>query len=67
MNDTVQFSSECPKCKHDRLQNGCSRDEVIQLLRTGADIEAYCLNCDETWPVSVEERADIARSLDRSK
>jgi hypothetical protein len=40
---------------------------LIQLLQAGADLEAYCSNCDETWPVSVEERADIARDLERSK
>jgi len=44
-----------------------SREELIQLLQAGADLEAYCSNCDETWPVSVEERADIARALERSK
>lgn len=67
MNDISQFASECPRCKHDRLQTRHSRDELIQLLRAGADIEAYCSNCDETWSVSVEERADIARALERSK
>ena len=67
MNDIAQFSSECPRCKHDRVQSGYLREELIQLLQAGADIEAYCSNCDETWPVSVEERADIARALERSK
>ena len=67
MNDMAQFASECPWCKHDRLQGNYSREELIQLLQAGADLEAYCSNCDETWPVSVEERADIARALERSK
>jgi hypothetical protein len=67
MNDMVQFSSECPRCKHDRVQSGYSRDELIQLLQAGADLEAYCGNCDETWPVAVDERADIARGLERPK
>lgn len=67
MNDMVQFSSECPRCKYDRVQSGYSRDELIQLLQAGADIEAYCSNCDQAWPVSVEERADIARDLERSQ
>ena len=67
MNDMVQFSAECPTCKHDRPQIGYSREELIQLLQAATDLEAYCSNCDETWPVSVEERADIARALERSK
>ena len=62
-NDSVPFSSECPNCKHDRVQTGYSRDELIQLLRTGADIEAYCSSCDERWPVSTEDRADLVRAL----
>jgi len=49
------------------VQSGYSRDELIQLLQAGADLEAYCGNCDETWPVAVDERADIARGLERPK
>jgi hypothetical protein len=40
---------------------------VVQLLRAGAELEAYCASCDETWSVSVEERADLARALERKK
>jgi hypothetical protein len=36
---------------------------LIQLLRAGAEIEATCHNCDEHWPMSVEERADLTRAL----
>ncbi len=68
MNDrVVQFLAECPMCHHDRPQIGYAREELSQLLQAGADLEAYCGNCDQTWPVSVEERADIARTLERSK
>ena len=60
---TTAFSSECPNCHQERLLSGYSTDELKQLLRAGAEIEAYCSSCDEHWPVSVEERADIARGL----
>jgi hypothetical protein len=59
------FSSECPNCGRERLQAGLPRDELIQLLRSGAELEAYCASCDEAWAVSVEERADLARALER--
>ena len=62
-----QFTSECPNCGQERLQPGVPRDELIQLLRAGAELEAYCASCDEAWPVSVEERADLARALERVK
>jgi hypothetical protein len=45
------------------MQFAYARDELVQLLRAGADIEALCRNCDEAWSVSVEERADLARAL----
>lgn len=59
------FSSECPRCGHDRVQTAYTRDELVQLLQAGAEIEAYCASCDTYWPVSTEERADLARTLTR--
>ncbi len=43
-----------------------SREELAELLDTGSDIEVMCLSCDATWEVSTEERADIARALERA-
>ena len=63
LNDLPSFSSECPHCHQERLLSGFSREELLQLLRSGAEIEAYCSSCDQAWPISVEERADITRAL----
>ncbi len=63
MADTAPFFAECPHCRTDRVQPGYPRDELRQLLDTGAEIMAYCTNCDERWAVSTEERVDIARGL----
>jgi redox-regulated HSP33 family molecular chaperone len=63
MATSAPFSSECPNCRNDRLLSGYSPEELGQLLAAGAEIEAYCASCDERWPISVEERADIARAL----
>jgi hypothetical protein len=57
------FSSECPHYRQERLLSGHSREELVQLLRSGAEIEAYCSSCDAAWPVSVEERADLSLAL----
>jgi hypothetical protein len=38
----------------------------VELLRSGAEIEGYCISCDEHWSISIEERADLARALSRS-
>ncbi len=57
------ITSECPNCGQERLQDGYERAELVQLLRSGAAIPGYCATCDEQWELSVEERADLARSL----
>jgi hypothetical protein len=67
MIDQAPFSSECPKCGNDRLLTGYAREELMELLQAGAEIEAYCIGCDAHWPISTEERADLALALSRSK
>lgn len=65
MSELTSFSSECPSCGEERLLSGYASDELAELLRIGADIEAYCSHCDRRWPISTEERADLARALSR--
>jgi redox-regulated HSP33 family molecular chaperone len=65
MSDPPLFSSECPRCRHERPLTGYARDELLELLESGGEIEGYCGNCDERWPISTEERADLLRALSR--
>ena len=67
MSDQAPYSSQCPKCGHDRVLTGYERDELMELLNSGAAIEGYCLSCDEHWSISTEERADLARALSRRR
>jgi hypothetical protein len=62
----IPVLAECPKCGQERAQEDYERDELAQLLHTGALIEAYCGSCDAHWELSTEERADLARVLNRS-
>jgi len=64
MNPQAPISSECPKCHQERAVT-YEREELVELLREGAEIEAWCTSCDESWAVSTDERADIARALER--
>ena len=66
MSELAPFSCECPTCGHDRVQTGYTREELLQLLEDGAEIEAFCISCDHYWSGSTEERADLARTLTRS-
>jgi len=45
------------------VQTAYTRDELIELLRDGSEIEAYCVSCDEHWQVSTEEKADLLDAL----
>ena len=65
MSEHAPFSSECPKCGHERVQTALTAEELRELLADGVDIEAYCISCDAHWLLSTEERADIARGLER--
>ena len=65
MTERAPFSSECPKCQHERVQTALTGEELRELLAGGAHIEAYCISCDTHWLVSTHERADIARGLER--
>ena len=65
MSPSPQFSSECPKCGHERLLTGYACEELVELLRSGAEIEGYCISCDERWSIPTDERADLARALSR--
>lgn len=67
MTERAPFSSVCPKCGQDRVMSGLTNEELEQLLDAGADVEGYCGSCDEHWVVSTEDRADIARGLERLK
>ena len=65
MNEKVPFASECPKCGHDRVLTGYGSDELAELLTSGADIEGYCISCDERWPISTDERADLGVRMEK--
>jgi hypothetical protein len=48
------------------LLTGYAPEELVELLRAGAEIEGYCISCDERWAIPTDERADLARALAQS-
>lgn len=66
MNAKAPLSSECPNCHQERAVT-YSREELAELLRTGSDIEVMCVSCDTSWELSTDERADVARALERGR
>ena len=46
----------CPKCAKIQPQRGYDRNSLLRLLNGGYPVEAYCVACDEYWPLSIKER-----------
>jgi hypothetical protein len=62
-NQWVPFTSLCPKCKHERPQDGYTRRALLELLNSGRAIEARCTTCNEIWSISDQERTGIAKRV----
>jgi hypothetical protein len=48
------------------MRTALSTEELREMLDMGAEIDTYRISCDEHWLISTEERADIARDLERA-
>jgi hypothetical protein len=60
---SVPFTSTCPKCQLQQVQQGFSRAALGRLLKGGYPIEGYCAGCDDFWPISPAERVALAIDL----
>ena len=65
--DEVFFMSTCPRCTREQPQHGFFRAALQRLLDSGYPVEAYCVMCDQFWPISAQERAAVARRLQAEK
>lgn len=61
--ERLPFVSKCPGCTRDQPQSGFSRAALQRLLDGGFPIEAFCVICDEFWPVSLWQRVTLAERL----
>ena len=62
--EPVPFVSVCPRCTRLQPQRGYSRAALHRLLGAGYPVEAYCVMCDQVWPISAPERAALGRELE---
>jgi hypothetical protein len=63
MKKCVSFFSTCPVCGQQQLQVAYRRGALVNLLKTGNVIDAYCLACDVVWPVSAQERTSVVAAI----
>jgi hypothetical protein len=61
--DPESFSSVCPMCKDARVQAAYTRRSLLRLLLRNRPIDAYCVICNQYWPISAQERARLAEDL----
>jgi hypothetical protein len=61
--DSVSFMSTCPNCKVMRPQRNYGFRTLVGFLVSNQQIEAHCAVCNEFWPMSANERAELAWML----
>ena len=61
------FAATCPTCKDVRLQHGYTARSLSRLLGRHHAIEAFCVVCDEVWPISATDRHMLAERLMSSR
>ena len=59
MGQAIVFVSTCPRCRREQPQDGLTIADLVRLLNGGYPIEAYCVTCDEFWPVTLQERVRL--------
>jgi hypothetical protein len=65
MHGPIPFTSTCPRCTREQHQRGLSHAALRGLLDKGYPIQAYCVMCDQFWPISARERAMLRGALPR--
>ena len=63
LSDLLRFIATCPGCKDMRFQQGYSFRTLVTLLVSDQPIVAHCAVCNEFWPITANERAELALLL----
>jgi len=63
MDESMYFTSTCPKCSEGQPQRGYTRRTLANLLSAGYQIEAHCVGCNNFWQISAQERRFIVDAL----
>jgi hypothetical protein len=60
---TIVFVSTCPSCGREQPQDAFSVADLLRLLSGGHPIEAYCVPCDDFWPIDLKERVQLGEAV----
>jgi hypothetical protein len=61
--EAIPFLATCPKCKHQRPQDGYIRGDLLKLLSDAQPVDAYCATCGNFWSISPQECSRLATAL----
>ena len=61
---TTPFMSRCPTCSEPRSQVGYSPWGLFRRLNDHRPIEAFCVTCNQFWPITAQERVQLAEELE---
>jgi hypothetical protein len=61
---TTPFMSICPTCSEPRSQVGYSPWGLVRRLNDHRPIEAFCVTCNQFWPITAQERVQLAEELE---
>ena len=61
--DSVVFMSTCPNCKVMCPQQNYGFRTLVGCLVSNHPLEAHCAVCNEFWPITANERAELAWML----
>ena len=62
--DSAPFLPMCPTCKEPRLQLAYSPGGLLRRLNGNRPIEAFCVICNQFWPITAQERLRLAKELE---
>jgi hypothetical protein len=63
MTQAIVFVSTCPSCGREQPQDAFSVADLLRLLKAGYPIEAYCVPCEEFWPIGLKERIGLGEAV----
>ena len=63
MSARIVFSAACPQCKREQLQTAYTVSDLMRLLYGGYPVEAYCVVCEDFWPVTVQKRVELGEMV----
>jgi hypothetical protein len=63
MSARIVFAATCPQCKREQQQRDYRISDLMRLLYGGYPVEAYCVFCEDFWPVNVRKRVELGEMV----